>query len=243
MEAKKSSRSNLENFSKLFMLLGLVLALTVVYVAIEFKSRDQVAAVTNNDDNKMVDEEDIPEIEQKIEEVKPIDAPPPPPVIEEIKVVDDNKNIVETVLETTETTQEDKVVIQEIKEVEVEEEVVEDVPFSIIEDKPQYPGCTGDKDQQSKCLEDNIRDFVFSKFNTELGSELGLSGKQRINVQFTIDKNGNIADVRARAPHKRLETEAIRVVSMLPKMIPGKQRGKPTGVKYNLPITFNIEEQ
>ena len=243
MEAKKSSNSNLENFSKLFMLLGLVMALAVTYAAIEYKSTDQVASNITEDTSNAVIEEEIPEIVEKIEEIKPQDAPPPPPVIEEIKVVEDNKNIVETVLESTETTQEEKVVIHEIKEVEVEEEVVEDVPFSIIEDKPQYPGCTGNKEEQSKCLEDKIRDFVFSKFNTELGSELGLSGKQKIFVQFTIDKNGNIADVMARAPHKRLEAEAIRVVGLLPKMTPGKQRGRPTGVKYQLPITFNVEEQ
>lgn len=243
MEAKKSSSSNLENFSKIFMLLGLVMALAVTYAAIEFKSTDDSTALAADDSSKAIIEEEIPEIIEKIEEIKPIDAPPPPPVIEEIKVVEDNKNIVETVLESTETTQEEKVVIHEIKEVEVEEEVIEDVPFSIIEDKPQYPGCKGSKEEQSKCLEDNIRDFVFSKFNTELGSELGLSGKQKIFVQFTIDKNGNIADVRARAPHKRLESEAVRVVSLLPKMIPGKQRGRPTGVKYQLPITFNVEEQ
>ena len=45
----------------------------------------------------------------------------------------------------------------------------------------------------------------------------------------------------ARAPHKRLQQEAIRVVKLLPKMIPGKQRGRPVGVKYSLPIAFKVE--
>ena len=77
----------------------------------------------------------------------------------------------------------------------------------------------------------------------ELANELGLTpGKQRINVMFKIDKTGNITDIQARAPHKRLEAEAIRVVSLLPQMTPGKQRGRAVPVKYSLPITFLVQE-
>ena len=75
----------------------------------------------------------------------------------------------------------------------------------------------------------------------ELAAELGLEGRQRITVEFKIDKTGHITDVRARAPHPRLEKEAISVVQSLPKMIPGKQRGKPVGVLYMLPILFQVE--
>mgnify|MGYP000893994098 CR=1 FL=1 len=83
---------------------------------------------------------------------------------------------------------------------------------------------------------------IFKKFNADLASDLGLSpGVKRIFVVFKIDKRGNIVDVMARAPHKRLQDEAIRVVKLLPKMIPGKQRGIAVGVKYSLPIAFKVE--
>ena len=62
-----------------------------------------------------------------------------------------------------------------------------------------------------------------------------------IRDKYTFDKTGNITDVQARAPHKRLQEEAIRVVKSLPKMIPGKQRGRAVGVKYSLPIAFKVE--
>ena len=58
---------------------------------------------------------------------------------------------------------------------------------------------------------------------------------------FKIDKNGDITDVQARAPHVRLQEEAIRVVKSLPKMIPGKQRGRAVGVNYSIPIAFKVE--
>ena len=57
---------------------------------------------------------------------------------------------------------------------------------------------------------------------------------------FTIDEHGSIQEVMARAPHPRLQTEATRVVKTLPKMTPGKQRGRPVRVKYSLPITFEV---
>ena len=90
-------------------------------------------------------------------------------------------------------------------------------------------------------MSDKVMKFVQKKFNTDLANDLGLEGRQRISVQFKIDKNGNVVNVRARAPHPRLEQEAIRVVKALPKMTPGRQRGKAVGVLYALPILFQVE--
>ena len=87
-----------------------------------------------------------------------------------------------------------------------------------------------------------IRQFVGENFNTKLANKLEFTGKQRISVQFTINKDGYVADARARAAHPDLETEALRVVSKLPKMIPGEKDGKPVGVIYALPILFEINE-
>ena len=93
------------------------------------------------------------------------------------------------------------------------------------------------------CLSKKVQKFVGKKFNVDLAQDLGLTpGKKRIFVMFKIDKNGNITGIRARAPHKRLEAEAKRVVGLLPKMKPGRQRGRPVGVKYSLPISFIVQE-
>ena len=239
MEVKKSQKANLENYSKIFMQLGLVLALLVVYLAIEKKTYDrtfdELASVSLNADEE---EENV-----VIEQIKPIQPKtPPPPTPEKIEVVEDDKEVEETVIESTETDEEEAVEVEEIIEIEEEEEVIEDVAFAIIEDVPVYPGCKGNKQQLRDCLSQEIDKFVKRKFNADLAGDLGLSpGKKRIFVMFKIDKNGNVTNVQARAPHARLQKEAIRVVSALPKMTPGKQRGRAVGVKYSLPITFNVE--
>jgi len=239
MEVKKNPKANLENYSVLFMQLGLLLALLVTYLGIEFKSYDRTVADLGNVALQEEVEEDIP-ITERIEQVKP--PPPPPPAPEKIEVVEDEKQVEETVLESTETDEKEAVKVEDIQEVVEDEPVIEDVPFAIIEDAPIFPGCKGSKAELKKCLQDNIDKLVRNKYNVDLANELGLEpGKKKVYVQFKIDKSGNITDVMARGPHARLEKEAIRVVQLLPKMIPGKQRGRPVGVKYTLPITLLVQ--
>lgn len=239
MQVKKSPKANLESYTKLFMQLGLVLALLMVYLAIEKKTYDRVIAQLGPANYNVQDEVQTIEIEQ----VKPPEQQaPPPPVPDIIKVVEDQKEIEETVIKSTESNEKDEVKITKIVEAKIEEDIMEDVPFAIIEDVPVYPGCKGSKAELKACLQEKIAKHVNSKFNADLAADLGLTpGVKKIFVMFTIDKNGNIADVQARAPHKRLEAEAIRVVESLPKMTPGKQRGRPVGVKYSLPIAFKVE--
>jgi hypothetical protein len=117
-----------------------------------------------------------------------------------------------------------------------------DVPFAIIEEVPVFPGCEGTKEELRKCLQEKITMHVSTNFNSTMAKSLGLTpGVKRIFVVFKIDNEGNIMDVRARAPHEVLQAEAIRVVQSIPKMKPGKQRGVAVGVKYSLPIAFKVE--
>ena len=240
MEPKKNDKVKIEKYSTLFFELGLVLALLIVYVALEHKvlerNLDELVGISNQ--NELI--EDIP-ITERIEMVKP-PPPPPPPAPEVIEVVEDEKEVEETVLESTETDESEAVEIEEIVEAVEEEYVDEDVPFAIIEDVPVFPGCKGTKAQKKACLNKSMQKHVVRKFNADLAGDLGLSpGKKKIYIQFRITKTGTIQIIGARAPHARLEKEAKRVVSLLPKMTPGKQRGRPVNVTYMLPISFNVE--
>jgi protein TonB len=241
MEIKKNPKSNLENYTKLFVQLGLVLALFCVYVAIEHKTYDRIVADLGAASLNVEDEEDMV-ITQRIEPVKP-PPPPPPPAPEIIEVVEDEKEVEETVIESTETDEEEAVEVEEIIEEDEGEEVIEDVPFAIIEDIPIFPGCEkGSKADKKACFSKKISKHINRKFNASLASDLGLSpGKKRIFVMFKIDKTGGITEIRARAPHPRLQKEAERVVRTLPRMTPGKQRGRPVAVRYSLTIAFQVE--
>jgi len=120
----------------------------------------------------------------------------------------------------------------------------EEVPFSIIDEVPTLEECktlTSNEDKR-QCLSDYISGFVNRNFNTNLGNELNLTGRQRISVIFKIDKQGNITDVKTRAPHPKLKEEAIRVIKLLPQMSPGIHNGKAVVVPYSLPILFQVGE-
>ena len=238
MESKKNPKADLSKRSMLFFQLGMIFMLFLAWQAIEWKTYDRSLAVdTLNVGDEL--EEEIP-ITQTV--TPPPPPPPPPPAPEVIEVVEDEKEVEETIIESTETDQEEEIVeIAEIEEV-VEEEI-DDVPFAVIENVPIYPGCENKVGNagKKKCMSEKIQKFVQKKFDTELANDLGLEGRQRISVQFKIDKKGNVVDVRARAPHPKLEQEAVSVVRALPKMTPGKQRGKSVGVLYALPILFQVE--
>ncbi len=118
----------------------------------------------------------------------------------------------------------------------------EPVPYAKVENVPVFPGCEGTETELRQCLQERITDHISANFNAKKADGLGLrSGVKRIFVMFKIDKEGNIVEVQARAPHKDLQEEAIRVVSSLPKMTSGKYMGKDVAVKYSLPIAFKVE--
>jgi protein TonB len=236
---KKAPKADVSRNGSIYFAVGLVLMLFVSNQLINYKTYDKLDIDIGSLDLEKEIEQEIPIIDLKL----PPPPPPPPPVAPQvIDIVDDEEEVEETVIESTETDQEDEIL--DVEDVEVED-VYEDVevPFSVIENVPEYPGCEkGSNADKRKCMSDKIAKFVQRKFNTDLAGDLGLSGKQRINVIFKIDKNGNVTGVRSRAPHPRLEKEAARVINLLPKMKPGRQRGKAVVVPYSLPITFKVQE-
>ncbi|MDW5287330.1 energy transducer TonB [Formosa sp. PL04] len=239
MEPKKNPKANVARNSALYFAIGLAMMLALTNFAINFKTYDKEAI-----DIGMVNMDE--EFEEEVlitEQIKTPPPPPPPPAAPEvIEVVKDEAEVEETIIESTETSQEEEIAeVEDVQVEEIEEDV--EVPFSIIENVPVFPGCeSGNNEAKKKCMSEKISKFVGKNFNTDLAGELGLSGRQRINVIFKIDKKGDIVGVRARAPHPKLEEEASRVINKLPKMKPGMQRGKAVIVPYSLPIVFQVQD-
>ena len=238
MESKKNPKVDIGKNSSIYFALGMALMMFLSYSTINYKVYDKSALNLDKVNMDALDEEEVPITEQV---QPPPPPPPPPPAPEVIEIVEDEEEVEETVIESTETDQEEEIDIDDLDIDEVEEDV--EVPFAVIENVPVFPGCErGNNAKKRKCMSEKIAKFVQRKFNTELAGDLGLSGRQRISVIFKIDKNGNVTGVRARAPHPRLEKEAQRVINLLPKMQPGKQRGKAVIVPYSLPIIFQVQD-
>jgi protein TonB len=240
MQVKKYPRFDLGRNSTLFFQIGMIVMLFVSWRALEWKT-----VPTNNlDQSMLVDDGLLDEVIPITNPLTPPPPPPPPPSVSALVIieVEDEAEIEESVIESTETDQDNEILDVAQVIVEEEEEEIINVPFAVIENVPIYPGCEDEPNNEGKkkCMSTKVKKFIQANFNTELAADLGLEGTQKIFVTFKIDKTGRVVDIRSRAPHPKLEEEAAKVVNSLPRMIPGKQRGAPVGVLYALPIMFQV---
>ena len=232
MKPKKNSKFDLSKNSSLYFSIGLCLMLFISWRAIEWKSYEK-----SNFDYQILNVNTDEEEEVPITDLK---TPPPPPAVvsQTIEVVEDEVDIKETVIKSTETNQDEEIV----ENVLVEEEFEEiDVPFAIIEDAPLFPGCERvQKSEQKKCFQEQIQKHINRNFRyPEIAQEMGIQG--RVFVIFVISTDGSITNIQTRGPDKNLEKEASRIIEKLPKMIPGKQRGRPVRVPFSIPIVFKLQ--
>ncbi|MEM0931013.1 MAG: energy transducer TonB [Bacteroidota bacterium] len=234
MEVKKKEELRLEKNSTLYFAIGLAAILALFYLALEWKTYyptyDRVAQLEIPDDLT----EEVPITIQNL-------PPPPPPKIQtppRIEVIEDDLDVKETVIESNEVDQDTE--IAEVEDIEVATiDEPEEIPFSVIEDVPVFPGCEGANDKRA-CFQEKMQKHIRKNFRyPELAQEMGLQG--RVNVGFTIQKDGQIGEIWMRGPHKLLEGEAQRIISRLPKMTPGKQRGTAVKVPFAIPITFKLQ--
>ncbi len=233
MDPKKNPKVDLNKNSSLYFVIGLSIVLLITWRVIEWKTYKNVydyEALIIDDD----DDEDVPITEQL--KTPPPPPPPPPPAPEIIEVIEDEEEIEETVIESTETDEEE--IIEVVEVIEEYEDI--DVPFAVIEDVPIFPGCERvNKSERRNCFQDQMNKHIKRNFRyPEIAQEMGIQG--RVYVNFIISKNGNITNIRMRGPDKNLEKEAERIIARLPRMTPGKQRGRPVRVPFSIPITFRL---
>ncbi|WP_396635604.1 energy transducer TonB [Maribacter sp. R77961] len=234
MEPKKNPKADLTKNSSLYFVIGLFAVMLFTYVAFEWKTYDE-----NNDYDISMNVDDLLDEEVPMtEQIKTPPPPPPPAAPEIIEVVEDEEEVEETVIESTETSQEEE--IMEVEDVEVEEmEEDVDVPFAVIENVPVFPGCEKESNKRA-CFNKMMQKHISKNFRyPEIAQEMGVQG--RVNIMFVIQKDGSIGNVRMRGPDKNLEKEAARIIGKLPRMTPGKQRGRAVRVPFSIPITFKLQ--
>ena len=216
MEIKKNPKVDLEKKRSLYLQIGFIIALLLVYVAFEYKNYDKSNYNLGDLNLDDLEEEIIPITKQ---EKKPPPPPPPPPEI--IEIVEDEVEI-EDELEIEDTESDE----DEIIEIEEEDD---DEFFMVVENMPEFPG--GDLGLM-KYIQKNVKYPPIAK-------EYNITGK--VYVQFIVDKSGTVTNVKVvRGVDKNLDAEAVRVVKSLPKYKPGKQRGKPVRVMFTIPINFTL---
>ena len=229
MDIKKSPKANLEDKRLTYILIGFVVALSVIFVAFEWTQTE--VKVHEIEEEEALFEEEL-QIDQTIQE----ETPPPPPapeevpdVIEEIVVVADDKEVGDIDFSSEENKDEVIKLVEVVVAKPEEEEDVEEI-FVVVEEMPEFPGGSA---ALAKYFSENIKYPV-------MAAENGIQG--RVICNFTVWKDGTIRDiVVVRGVDKSLDREAIRLVENMPKWKAGKQRGKAVSCKFTLPVVFRLQ--
>lgn len=193
-------------------------------------------------------EEEIEVETPRTAEPPPPPPPPPPPVIQEVP---NDVSIEETVVFEDQSIEEETVV-------EAPPPVTEKAPppppppppavkeeeiFKVVEDNPAFPGCEDivDKAEKKKCSDEKMLQFIYSNIKyPAIARENGVEGM--VVVRFVVEKDGSITNPTVvRDIGAGCGEEALRIVQIMPKWEPGKQRGRPVRVQFNLPIRFKLE--
>lgn len=222
MELKKNPEANLEKSKVSVFFTGLLFALALTLIAWEWSQFEKVDTgnLAYSADN--LEDEMVPVSIQK-----PPPPPPPPQQTTVLEIVEDEEDIEEELeMEDMEIDEDTEVEIIE----EEEEEVVEDKIFTIVEQNPEFPGGYG---ELQKYLAKNIK-------YPSLARDAGIQGT--VYVTFEVAKDGTVKSAKVlRGIGGGCDKEALRVVSRMPKWKPGKQRGKPVRVQFNLPVKFTLQ--
>lgn len=245
-EVKRSQKhdANLQKNSTLYFQIGLILCLLATYGLFEMQFQDQKIVPDKLTTDDVANVYIVPEFREESQEKKPESKVKRSKILidKHVEVEDDTPDLEDEIF-TPDDPITDKDPIDPNKIIDIKEPVeIPIVDFRKVEIVPVYPGCEKKKtnEDKRKCMSDKITKLVNKKFNTDIASEHGIFGLQKIQTQFTVDKNGNITDIKIRTPHPVLENEAKRVIDKIPSMTPGYQQNKPVGVIYNLPIKFMV---
>lgn len=225
MEAKKTPKADLENKKRIFLQIGIAIALGAALVAFEWKQYERVQIDLGALEIDLIEEEDIPITRQ--EQPPP---PPPPEPSQELIIVDDDVELEEEFIIDidadvfTEVQEFTPIVFDEPEE----EEDVQQI-FVVVEDQPEFPG--GEEARQ-RFLRDNL-DYP------QMAREAGIQGT--VFLTFVIERDGSVTDIRVlRDIGGGCAEEAIRVVQMMPRWTPGRQRGQPVRTQFTMPIRFTL---
>jgi len=226
MISKKSDSANLENKRTIFLEIGMIITLSLVFFAFNWKTYEKQLIQNYQRDIDNTPVELVPVTMQKPPEPKM----PVPVVIHTINIVDNDSPVDDDFTFSAEANPTDTVPVYVYVPVSKEEEnLPEDEIFIVVESMPEFPG--GDAALYA-FLENNMK-------YPEMAKEVGISGK--VYITFVVEKDGSITNVRLlRGIGGGCDEEAMRVVQSMPVWTPGKQRNIPVRVQYNFGVKFTL---
>ena len=230
MIEKKTDKGNLENKRAIFILVGFVIVLGLVYASFElFATEDKAATMVSAEDDF---------VQVKDEDVMATDQTPPPaqePAVQQQAVVlniVENNIKVNTNIDFSQDFKEDEAVsatvdYAPVEIVEEEQDVAPPVHFT--EEMPEFPG---GMDAVNAFLAKEIKYPELARTNNIQGTVL---------IEFVVEKDGRVSNPKVLVPlFPDCDKEAMRGILAMPKWKPGKNMGKPVRCYFDVPVKFQL---
>jgi len=241
------------SMSGTFFNTGLLIALAITILAFSWTTYEDVVIIP---EGALEMDDDIEVEPPRTAEPPPPPPPPPPPVIEEVPEEEIEE---EEEIEFVDQSVEEETVVEAPPAPEPVEEApppppppppppapeVEEI-FTVVEEMPRFPGCEDKpKAERKACADQKMLQFIYKNIKyPAIARENGVEGS--VVIRFYIDKDGSVKEPQIlKDIGAGTGSEAMRVVNMMngmsEKWTPGKQRGKPVKVYFNLPVKFRLE--
>lgn len=225
MQTKKSAKADLERKKNIFLQIGIIVSLTLVFLAFEWTTTNNIKIDLPNGMATIWEDEFLP--------------PPPPPTplpknTNDFRIVKNDIDIVDEIHITVETDETDEIPDAPPPQIIIanaDPEIDEIVPFVAVEEKPSFPG---GNEALLKFIYDNIQ-------YPEMAVSTGIEGT--VHTEFIIEKDGSIGDVKLlKGIGGGCDEEVLRVLKKLPRWKPGKQCNKAVKVPFIVPIKFSLQK-
>lgn len=226
MDLKKANRANLERKRGMHFIIGAIVSMSLILISFEW-----TRTINIKEDLKVakeiVFEEDMIQVTRRDEQKKQVNLPAIDPIL---VLVEEEIEFEEFEFDPEVTGETNYEYFRNIV-VEEEEDIPDDIHFSVVEDKPAFNG-----DETGA----EFYKYVMQHLRyPEIAARNGVEG--RVHLEFDIDKSGNLVNATVTyGAHPDLDNEALRVVRSSPKWTPGRQRGKAVKVSYNFSVKFEL---
>lgn len=226
MEIKKNPKVNLENYRGTFMLVGMFVAVIVIYFAVSMSKANVKIQDLEGVNTGKIDDELVAVTRQ---DLTPPPPPPPPQISEEIEIVDNSVKIINSFDFNTDVDDNTTIDFGDVSFEDPNANSQDDEPIVWAENMPEFPGG-----------EIALRTFIANNIKyPELAAESEIQGT--VYVRFVVTKTGKVGEVQVtRGVDPLLDQEAVRVIKKLPDFKPGSQGGRPVNVWYSVPIVFQL---
>ena len=223
MEKKKSARASLETKRTVFLEISFIIVLTLLFFAFEYKSYAKVEYITTTSVAGDRTEEIVPITIQEVKRPTPKVLP-----VSIMKVVKDDVEVIDIieidVMLDDASPSDDYIWVEEV------EEIPDDTPFIHVGQMPEFKGGL-------RAMYGFIGEIIRYP---RLANEMRISG--RVFLTFVVERDGSITDVKVtRGIGGGCDEEAVRVIEAMPNWNPGKQRGKPVRVQFQMAIKFTLQ--